>query len=175
MNHEDYEKAANYWKEKDADNVCMLEEQLKKAVDDYILANNICTLATGFDEFVRCTPIEYTYHDGAFWMFSEGGEKFHALEHNKNVCIAIYDKYEGFGKLKGLQVTGRAQIVEPFSEEYIAATEFKKIPIEALKKLTQPMHLIRVVPVKVEFLSSDFKKEGYAVRQKLVCEMNDKK
>ena len=23
MNHEDYEKAANYWKEKDADNVCM--------------------------------------------------------------------------------------------------------------------------------------------------------
>ena len=27
MNHEDYEKAANYWKEKDADNVCMPEER----------------------------------------------------------------------------------------------------------------------------------------------------
>ena len=138
----------------------MPEEQLKKAVDDYILANNTCTLATGFGEFVRCTPIEYIYHDGTFWMFSEGGEKFHALEHNKNVCIAIYDKYEGFGKLKGLQATGVAQIIEPFSEEYIAAAKFKKIPIEALKKLPQPMYLIRVVPVKVEFLNSDFKKEG---------------
>ena len=27
------------------------------------------------------------------------------------------------------------------------------------------MYLIRVVPVKVEFLNSDFKKEGYAGRQ----------
>ena len=165
MNHEDYEKAANYWKEKDKQNVRMPEEQLKKAVDDYILANNTCTLATGFGEFVRCTPIEYIYHDGTFWMFSEGGEKFHALEHNKNVRIAIYDKYECFGKLKGMQVTGKAQIVEPFSEEYVVAAEFKKIPIEALKKLPQPMYLIRVVPVKVEFLNSDFKKEGYAGRQ----------
>ena len=68
MNHEDYEKAANYWKEKDKQNVRMPEEQLKKAVDDYILANNTCTLATGFGEFVRCTPIEYIYHDGTFWM-----------------------------------------------------------------------------------------------------------
>lgn len=173
MNHEDYEKAANYWKEKDADNVCMPEEQLKKAVEDYILANNTCTLATGFGEFVRCTPIEYTYHDGTFCMFSEGGEKFHALEHNKNVCIAIYDKYEGFGKLKGLQATGVAQIIEPFSEEYIAAAKFKKIPIEALKKLLQPMHLIRMVPVKVEFLNSDFKKEGYASRQTIFFNENN--
>lgn len=64
-----------------------------------------------------------------------------------------------------MQVTGKAQIVEPFSEEYVVAAEFKKIPIEALKKLPQPMYLIRVVPVKVEFLNSDFKKEGYAGRQ----------
>lgn len=168
MNHEEYEKAANYWKEKDADNVCMPKEQLKKAVDDYILVNNTCTLATGFGEFVRCTPIEYSYHDGTFWMFSEGGEKFHALENNKNVCIAIYDKYEGFGKLKGLQVTGRAQLVEPFSDEYVAAAEFKKIPIDALKKLPHPMHLIRVTPVKAEMLNSEFKKDGFASRQKMV-------
>ena len=38
MNHEDYEKAANYWKEKDKQNVRMPEEQLKKAVDDYIFS-----------------------------------------------------------------------------------------------------------------------------------------
>lgn len=167
MNHEEYEKATNYWKEKDADNVCMPKEQLKKAVDDYILANDTCTLATGSGEFVRCTPIEYSYHDDTFWMFSEGGEKFHALENNKNVCIAIYDKYEGFGKLKGLQVTGKAQIIEPFSDEYVAAAEFKKIPIDALKKLPQPMHLIRVTPVKAEMLNSEFKKDGFASRQKM--------
>ena len=137
MNHEEYENAAN----------------------------NTCTLATGSGEFVRCTPIEYSYHDGTVWMFSEGGEKFHALENNKNVCIAIYDKYEGFGRLKGLQMTGMAQLVEPFSDEYVAAAEFKKIPIDALKKLPQPMHLIRVTPVKAEMLNSKFKKDRFARRQ----------
>lgn len=59
-------------------------------MEEYILANKTCALATGAGEFVRCTPIEYTYHHGAFWMFSEGGEKFAALEKNKNVCLAIF-------------------------------------------------------------------------------------
>lgn len=135
--------------------------------EQYIKSNNTCALATGSGEFVRVTPIEYTYHDGAFWMFSEGGEKFKALEKNKNVCLAIYDKYEGFGKLKGMQVTGTAEVVDYFSEEYIAAAVYKKIPIEALRKLPEPMNLIKVAPSKIEFLNSEFKKYGCASRQRV--------
>lgn len=100
MTHEDYERAANHWKIKDASDEKMDRDTLLKEIEQYIKSNNTCALATGSGEFVRVTPIEYTYHDGAFWMFSEGGEKFKALEKNKNVCIAIYDKYEGFGKRK---------------------------------------------------------------------------
>ncbi len=48
----------------------------KKAVEEYIQANNTCALATAAGDFVRCTPLEYTYHDDCFWIFfSEGGEK----------------------------------------------------------------------------------------------------
>ena len=94
LSHEEYEAAASYWKKKDAESVKLDEAKLKKAVEKYILANKTCALATGAGEFVRCTPIEYTYHHGAFWMFSEGGEKFAALEKNKNVCLAIFDKYK---------------------------------------------------------------------------------
>ena len=68
-------------------------------------------------------------------FFSEGGEKFYALEKNKNVCLVIFDKYEGFGKLKGMQVTGLASIVEPFSQEYVQAADFRKIPLKALEKI----------------------------------------
>lgn len=116
---------------------------------------------------MRCTPIEYTYHHGAFWLFSEGGEKFSALEKNKNVCLAIFDKYEGFGKLKGMQVSGVAELVKPFSDEYNAAAEFRKIPLDALKKMPHTMNLIKVQPKKIEFLNSDFKKDGADSRQKL--------
>lgn len=163
MTHEQFEKAANYWNNKEQTK--MPEKELKKAVEEYINANNTCALATGTDDYVRCTPIEYSYHDGKFWMFSEGGEKFIGLEKNKNVCLAIYDKYDGFGNLKSIQVMGMAELIEPFSDAYNAHAQIKKIPIEALKKLASSMNLISVMPVKIEALFSEFKKAGYSSRQ----------
>ena len=163
MTHEEFEKAANYWKNKEQEK--MPEEDLKKAVEEYINANNTCALATGTGDYVRCTPIEYSYYDGKFWMFSEGGKKFIGLEKNENVCLAIYDKYNGFGNLKSIQVMGKAELIEPFSDAYNAHAKIKKIPIDALKKLETPMNLICVTPVKLEVLFSEFKKKGYSSRQ----------
>lgn len=104
MTHEEFEKAAYYWDNKEQ--TAMPEEALKQAVLKYIGENNTCALATGTGDYVRCTPIEYSFHDGKFWMFSEGGRKFIGLEKNSHVCLAIYDKYDGFGNLRSLQVTG---------------------------------------------------------------------
>lgn len=165
MTEEEFKQAANYWKEKDVDNVKLDEESLKAAVLEYIQENDTCALATGAGSFVRCTPIEYKYHNDAFWMFTEGGEKFIALEKNSNVCIAIFEKYAGFGKLKGMQVTGTAEIVEPFTEEYVHAAKIRKIPMEALKKMEHPMNLIKITPKRIDFLNSDFKQKGCASRQ----------
>lgn len=165
LSHEEYVQAANYWKEKDAQSVKMQPDVLLKAAEEYICANNTCALATSAGDFVRCTPLEYVYHKKAFWIFSEGGEKFYALEKNKNVCLVIFDKYEGFAKLKGMQVTGMASIVEPFSEEYTELAEVRKIPTVTLEKMPHPMNLIRIIPKKIEFLNSDFKKEGADFRQ----------
>lgn len=170
LSHEEYERVANYWKEKDAQSEKLDQGSLKKAVEEYIQANNTCALATAAGDFVRCTPLEYTYHDDCFWIFSEGGEKFYALEKNKNVCLVIFDKYEGFGKLKGMQVTGLASIVEPFSQEYVQAADFRKIPLKVLEKMPHPMNLIKIKPKKIEFVNSDFKKEGADSRQTLICD-----
>jgi len=168
MTHEEYRRAAEHWKIRNANGQAMDRGRLLEAAEDYIRANNTCALATGAGTFVRCTPIEYAYHDGCFWMFTEGGEKFLALERNRNVCLAIFDRYDGFGNLKGMQVSGAAELIEPFSEAYLAAAAFKKLPQEALRKLPEPLQLIRVTPAKLEFLNSDFKKAGFSSRQTLV-------
>ena len=44
---------------------------------------------------------------------------------------------------------------------------FKKIPLDALKKLPSPMNLICVTPTRIDALFSNFKKDGYSVRQVL--------
>ena len=131
------------------------------------MAHNTCALATGCGDFVRCTPIEYNYKEGKFWLFSEGGLKFRGLEGNKNVCLAIYDSYTGFGKVKGMQVTGTAELVEPWTNEYIDLLAFKKIKAEKLKQLQVTMYLIKVTPTCIDFLSSELANMGFDSRQHL--------
>lgn len=163
-----YKRAQSYWKEKEAASVRMDSGVLRQKIIEYINANNTCALATGTGDFIRNTPIEYSYHDGCFWMFSEGGEKFIGLEKNPNVCIAIFDKYTDFSTLKGLQIMGTAQLVEPFSAEYNAYAAVKKIPLSALQKLNPPMNLIKIQPVRADFLNSAFRQDGFDSRQHLV-------
>ena len=65
---------------------------------------------------------------------------------------------------------GKAEIIEPMSELYVAHAEYKKIPITALQKLADeghPMHLLCITPAKADVLFSDFKKQGYDSRQAL--------
>ena len=162
--------AARYWEEKDADSVKLDRDRLQVMVEDYLKVNNTCALATGTGDYVRCTPIEYSYHDGCFWMFSEGGKKFIGLAENSHICLAVYDQYQGFGKLRGVQVMGQAELVEPFSDAYNAHAAFRKIPLAALRKLSSPMHLILVHPTRIDCLFAEFKDLGCAPRQTLVLE-----
>ena len=148
----------------------MPPEQLKQIVADYLESSSVCALATGYGDYVRCTPLEYSCHDGKLWIFTEGGEKFIGLEKNANVSLSVFDKNPSFGELKSVQVMGKAKIIEPMSAIYIAHAEYKKIPIAALKKLADqghPMHLICITPVRMDVLFSEFKKQGYDSRQVL--------
>ena len=166
MTTEEYKQAADFWKEKEKND--MPAEKLLPVVEEYLTAGSVCALATGSGGYVRCTPLEYSYHDGKFRIFTEGGEKFIGLEKNKNVSLAVFDKNPAFGELKSVQVMGRAKIIEPMSGEYVAHAEYKKIPIAALKKLADeghPMHLLCITPTRMDVLFSALKKQGYDSRQ----------
>lgn len=170
MNHEDFERAASYWeqKEKERDaSANMPSAELRAAIDDFLSNHNTCALATGTGDFVRCTPLEYLWRDGAFWIFSEGGRKFTGLAHNSNVCLTVFEPYEGFGKLASIQVSGRAEIVDPASPEFVQAMGYRGIPGAQRDKIAHMLHIIKIVPVEVDYLDSTLKKRGYESRQHL--------
>lgn len=162
-----YDEAAEYWIEKDRDSVHMDQTALKDRVEAFISAHNTCALATASGDFVRCTPIEYNYLNGCFYLFSEGGLKFKSLKGNKHIALAIYEPYSGFQNLKSLQVMGTAEMVEPFSEEYRILLKHKHIPEDKMKKLPSPMNLIKIMPGSYDYLDSDLKKDGFGNRQHL--------
>lgn len=163
-----YKKAAAHWTDKEAASKKLDQTVLVKEIESFIAAHNTCALATAdLSGFVRATPIEYTYMNGCFWLLSEGGLKFKGLEVNKNVCLAIYDAYEGFGKLGGMQISAEAEMIEPWTEEYLELLEYKKIPEESLRSMPVEMHLIKIRPKAIDFLNSAFKEQGADSRQHL--------
>lgn len=163
----DYDEAAEFWIKKDRDSVKMEKDALKEKITGFLNSHNTCALATSCADFVRCTPIEYIFNDGKFYLFSEGGLKFKALKENKKVALAVFEPYSGFASLNSVQVTGIAEIVEPFSDEYLKMLEIKKIPVEAMKNLSHAMPLIKITSTEFDYLDSALKKDGLSSRQHL--------
>jgi flavodoxin/uncharacterized protein YhbP (UPF0306 family) len=143
----------------------MEAERLKSEIEHFILTHNTLALATCANDSVRCTPLEYQYQNGSFYIISEGGQKLKGILANGRVAMAIYDPYEGMESLGGLQIAGEANLVPMCTEEYRQVFKSRKITEETLGMLPVDLLLIKIVPRRYEILSSDFKKEGFDVRQ----------
>jgi len=161
-------EAAEFWKKRDKQSVKVERLELLHEMEKFISSHNTCALATGSRNFVRCTPIEYSYKDGAFWLFSEGGLKFRALLKNKNVCLAIFDPFTTFDTLNGMQISGTAEIIDMWSEVYLNMLEFKKIQPEALKISSNQLYLIKIKPNRIDYIYSEFRKLGFDIRQHII-------
>lgn len=155
-----YQEKMNFWKDKE-DNQMPKEKQIKK-IEEALQAHNTCALATGYDTFVRCSPLEYTYLNQVLYFFSEGGLKYQALEKNKNACAAIYEPF-GQGPLFGLQISGEMEEVKFWSEEYQEVVRYKKYPEKQIKAMEMP--LWKLIPKEIDYLDGTLKKENYNVRQ----------
>jgi menaquinone-dependent protoporphyrinogen IX oxidase/uncharacterized protein YhbP (UPF0306 family) len=140
-------------------------DDLKMAIDEFLTSHNTCTLATCHSNRVRSTPIEYNYHNGFLYLLTEGGEKFANLLLNKNVSVSVYEDFKGMNSLKGMQITGKASLVDSGEEEYKGVLEFKGLNIEFIKSLPIKMNMIKIAPDKIEFLNSQFKIDGYDAKQ----------
>ena len=149
-----YEAAAEFWLEKDKDAVKMPPDDLRKELDSFLKGEKVCTLAVADGDFVRCTPLTYTYREGKFYIFSEGGLKFRALAKNKNVALEVHAEYHGPGSAKSVQVTGEALVIGADAAGLNGAS---------LKKMG--LILIVVTARKLEYLNSELRKRGYCPRQ----------
>jgi flavodoxin len=150
---------------KDRDINVLSDEKILIEIEKFIKSHNTCALATGYDDKIRCTPIEYFYLTGIFYIISEGGEKFANIALNKNVALSIFDPYSGMTNLGGMQISGKAVVVEEGSEEYENIFKYKGISSNTITKRPFSLNLIKIIPEKMEFLSSIFKSKGYPTKQ----------
>lgn len=142
----------------------------KKEIESFLMNKNTCTLATGCEDFVRATPLEYEYYDGNIYIISEGGLKFIGLSKNNKVSVCVYEDYKNMNNLCGLQISGEVEILQPWGEEYLDVLRRKNLKIENISKLPFDMNVIKIIPKKYEFLYSKFKNLGFDSKQIYISE-----
>ena len=155
----------SFWIEQQKQAKHMEREQALTHIQSFIEHHNTCALATGTGDWVRCTPIEYTYMDGRFYLYTEGGAKFIGLEKNKNVSLSIFEYYGDKDDSHGLQVMGTAELFPPRCELFKKVLAFKGIPYDVIKAAKVDVCLIEITPTEYEMYDTDFVKAGYDVRQ----------
>ncbi|WP_035289489.1 pyridoxamine 5'-phosphate oxidase family protein [Clostridium sp. KNHs214] len=143
----------------------MPKEDLKKSIDDFINSHKICDLATGYNNWIRSTPMEYIYKDGGIYILSEGGKKFANIILNNRVSISIYGKPNNEDSWEGMQIRGKAEILELGTEEYSEILKLKGIDEAKLNLMPGILNCIKINFDKIEYLSSKFKSLGYSTKQ----------
>lgn len=107
---------------------------------------------------IRVSPVDYTYR---------GGEKFLNLERNDSMSLAVFDQNGQDPGLKGLQIQGRATIMDPDTDEYADPLRDRGMWEERIRWLGEFVHLIKVVLERMEFLNTTFQRDWYGSRQSI--------
>lgn len=149
-------------------------EYVKKTIiEDALKSHSTCALGTCGKEGPRVTPIEYRFVDWHLYFLSEGGKKFDNLAQDTRVSVAIFESFGGFDDLMGLQMTGRASVIDFNDDEYDKGLDIWGLKREKVEKLPAELHMIRVDITKIEALISQFKKQGYDAKQVLEIQEAD--
>lgn len=143
----------------------MPEELLAERIEAYIRGHNTLALATMAKGYIRCTPLEYLYLNGVFYIITEGGNKFRGILDNGQVSAAIFDPFDPQGATKGLQVTGEARMIPVDSDEYLDVLHARGVTDRQLQMLPVTLFLVKIIPFNYEILDSTFAKDGYDSRQ----------
>ena len=138
----------------------LTQDELKKKIVEFLTDNKICTLATCLDNIPRSTPLRYRSKGLTIYILTEGGMKVKNIRGNPSVSASLYGDYSGFQSVKGLQIWGKAEIIDP-KEEDKYRTARKIINVEeredlkelGIKDVRPDMKIIKIETERARYLS----------------------
>jgi len=147
--------------------------QLEDRIQQLLGSTNMCVLATvGGKGQPIASPIEY-HADGLelYLLPDPGTPKLKAMQADPRVSVAVHAAYHGWHSARGLQVFGRAEIIEPHAPGWKRGMEvfrwyewMRDLGMDASKPFER--QVCRIVPEKILYTETWLWKLGYAAKQR---------
>jgi general stress protein 26 len=144
------------------------EKELEHLIINFMKTQGMCVLATCSDNVPRASAVEFFPDGTTIYILTEGGRKVDNIAANKNVSVAIHTPFIGWDSIKGVQITGTAELGKPGSRVFEEGEDaYKKR--RHLKSVYIPscMSFIKVTPQKIEYLDTTLKARKLGVRHML--------
>jgi uncharacterized protein YhbP (UPF0306 family) len=155
----------------------MMAEELKRQILQYLDAHNTMTLATCADAVPWAATVFYASDDLSLYFFSAPDSRHcQNLAVNGRVAVTVQEDYKDWRQIKGVQMEGRASLLDSVIEKAKALAVYGRKYPEVLKLFTDPgsgiyykaflkVKFYRVTPEKVFFIDNA---QGFGKRQELV-------
>ncbi len=128
----------------------------------------LCTIGT---EFPIGSPVEY-YAEGTtvYVLPQPGSPKQQALQRDPRVCFAVHAENTGWVSVRGAQLFGHAQLLDPGTPDWEhAMTIYRWEPsaVQLGRALDAPpqVQLMRLNPEKIVYTEQWLRKDGFGPRQ----------
>lgn len=138
----------------------LTQDELKKKIVEFLADNKICTLATCLNNIPRSTPLRYRSKDLTIYILTEGGMKVKNIRENPSVSVSLYGDYSGFQSVKGLQIWGKAEIIDPKegdkyrkAKKIINVEEREDLKKLGIKDVRPDMKIIKIETERARYLS----------------------
>lgn len=144
------------------------DKGLKRMIADFMRTQGMCVLATCSGDEPRASAVEFFPDGTTLYVLTEGGRKIENLQKNPCVSVAIHTQFMGWDSIKGIQMTGRAEIAKAGSKAFDEGVEaYRKR--RNLKSVSIPssMYIIKITPSRIEYLDTTLKAKGLPVNHVL--------
>lgn len=117
----------------------LAQEQLYAEILNFVQGRDTAALATTGPAGLRVSPVKYFVDDELnLYIQSKGGSKFTNLANNAQVCVLISTEFvDDYHKIKGVQLFGQAQVLEPYTAQYALASQLCPWPHNGEAKIIQ--------------------------------------
>lgn len=135
-------------------NKAMSAAQLKEHIHGFLKEHREASLATSLNNVPRSSPVQYSIGDDMnIYIFSAGGEKFHAIDENPNVCLLVNTEYISPRRIKGVQVFGKAATSIQQPEIFDEAKGYAPDPF-SIEHERDYLKAIKIIPSEIVYLDS---------------------
>ena len=146
------------------------QRRLERLIRALLKEQTVCVLATCSRDVPRASTVEYFPSGITLYILTEGGKKIGNIRDNPHVSVAVHAPFSGWPSVKGVQITGLAEIGEPGDTVFEEGRKSYGIR-RGLKKAVLPdfMKVIKITPSDIEYLDASLGGKGYSARQILLC------